>query len=79
MYVIKVRVDWWILKKIGATGESVEQFEVTSFLERQNTLLRFLRISHKGRILGKRSPLYKMFVINLRVDWWHFEHDRGYG
>src|SRR5215475_7118778 len=46
-----------ILNKIGATGESVEQFELTSFLERQNTFLRFLRISHKGRILQK-SPLF---------------------
>ena len=54
---------------IGATVESVEQFELTSFLERQNTFLRFLRISHKGRILQKKSPLYQMFVIKLRVDW----------
>ena len=68
-----------ILNKIGAIGESVQQFEVMLFFERNNTFLRFLRISHKGRILEERSPLYKTFVINLRVDWWHFEHDRGYG
>ena len=30
-----------ILSKIGATGESVEQFEITSFLEKQNTFLVF--------------------------------------
>src|SRR5215475_2968967 len=46
-----------ILNKIGATGESVEKFELTSLLERENTFLRFLRISHKGRILQKKSPL----------------------
>ena len=43
---------------IGATVESVEQFEVTSLMERQNTFLRFLRISHKVGILQKKSPLY---------------------
>ena len=58
-----------ILNKIGATGESVEPIEVTSFLERQNTFIRFLRISNKGRILLKKSPLYEIFDINLRVDW----------
>src|SRR5215475_9765266 len=58
-----------ISNTIGATGESVVQFEVTSFLERQNTFLCFFRISHKGRILQKMSPLYQMFVIKLRVEW----------
>ena len=40
-----------ISNKIGATGESVDQFEVTSFFERQVTLLSFVGISHKGHIL----------------------------
>src|SRR5215475_7491029 len=67
-----------ILNTIGATGESVEQIEVTSFLEKQNTFLRFLRISHKERILEKKAPIYKIFVIKLRVDQYHSEQDRGY-
>ena len=58
-----------MLYKIGATGESVEQFKITLFLERQNTFLRFLRISHKGVILQKKVPLYKIFFIKLRTDW----------
>ena len=45
---------------IGATGESVEQFEVMSFFERQNNFLRFLQISPKGRILQKKAPLQEM-------------------
>src|SRR5215510_11744728 len=32
---------------IGVTGESVEQFQVMSFFERRNKLLRFLQISPK--------------------------------
>ena len=63
---------------IGARGESVEQFKITSFLERQNTFVRFLRISQKGRILQKKPPLYKIQVIKVRVEWWHLEHDRSY-
>jgi len=62
-----------IMKKIRPTDESIEQFEVTSFWEGQYTLLRFLRISHKGCILQKNSPLHTIFVIKLRVEWWHFE------
>src|SRR5215475_13747020 len=54
---------------IGARGESVEQFKLTSFLERQNSFICLLRISHNGRILQKKSPLYEIFDINLRVDW----------
>src|SRR5215510_2562637 len=42
-----------IPKTIGATGESVEQFEIMSFFERRNNFLRFLQISPKGRILQK--------------------------
>ena len=57
------------VNKIGATGESVEQFEIKSFLQRRNTFHCFLRISHKRRILLKKSPLYKMFIIKLRIDW----------
>src|SRR5215471_18991751 len=53
-----------ILNKIGATGESVEQFEITSFLERQNTFLRFLRVSHKGRMLQKSPLLIKCTSLN---------------
>ena len=32
---------------IGVTVESVEQFEVMSFFERRNNILRFLQISPK--------------------------------
>ena len=32
---------------IGVTGESLEQFEVMSFFERRNNVLRFLQISPK--------------------------------
>src|SRR5215510_14573074 len=32
---------------IGATGESVEQFEGMSFFERRNNVIRFLQISSK--------------------------------
>src|SRR5215475_10591702 len=53
-----------ILNKIGATGESVEPIEVTSFLERQNTFIRFLRISHNGRILQKSALFIKCRALN---------------
>ena len=50
-------------EKIGASGESVEQFEVTSFFERRNSFLRFLQLSDKGRILQKKARLYEMCII----------------
>src|SRR5215510_9061898 len=50
-------------EKIGASGESVEEFEVTSFFKRRNNFLRFLQLSHKGRILQKKAPLYEMCII----------------
>ena len=34
-------------ERIGATGESVEQFEVMSFFEKRNNFLRCLHISPK--------------------------------
>src|SRR5215510_6944205 len=43
---------------IGATGETVERFEIMSFFERRNNFLRFLQISPKGRILHKKASLY---------------------
>src|SRR5215510_11814909 len=52
-----------IPEKSGATGESVEQFEITSFLERRNKFLCFLQISPKGRILQKKAPLYEICII----------------
>src|SRR5215510_6294435 len=36
-----------IPETIGATGESVEQFEIMSFFERRNNCIRFLQISPK--------------------------------
>jgi hypothetical protein len=56
------------MKKIDATGESVEQFELTEFFKRRNAFIRFLRLSHKRRLLRKKSPLHQMFVITLRID-----------
>src|SRR5215510_1021533 len=58
-------------EKIGVTGESVEQFKVMSFFERQNNFLRFLQISPKGRILQKKPSLYEICVIKLRSDRWY--------
>src|SRR5215510_7000057 len=52
-----------IPEKIGATGESVEQFVVTSLFERRNNILRFLQISPKVRILQKKDPLYVICII----------------
>src|SRR5215510_3818592 len=54
---------------IGVTVESVEQFEVMSFFERRNNLLRFLQISPKGSILPKKDSLYEICAIKLRIDW----------
>ena len=53
-----------MVNKIGATGESVEQFEIMKFFERQSTLVRFMRISHKGRILQKRTLFIKYSSYN---------------
>src|SRR5215510_7085929 len=64
---------------IGATGESVEQFEVMSFFERRNNVLRFLQISPKGRLLQKNAPLHEIFAITLRIDWWYSGNYRSYG
>src|SRR5215510_4942475 len=52
-----------IPEKSGATDESVEQFEVSSLFERRNNFLRFLQLSHKGRILQKKAPLYEICII----------------
>ena len=68
-----------LFKSIGTTGESVEKFDLTSFFEKRNTFLGLLRISHKGRILQKNSPLYKMFAIKLRVERLYFVKDRSTG
>src|SRR5215510_6694039 len=64
---------------IGATGESVEQFEVMSFFERRSNVLRCLQISPKGRILQKKASLYEICAIKLRIDWWYSGYDRFYG
>src|SRR5215510_15130850 len=64
---------------IGPTGESVEQFELMSFFERQNNFLRFLQISPIGRILKKKASLYEICAIKLRIDRWSCENDRSYG
>src|SRR5215510_8426485 len=64
---------------IGATGESVEQFEIMAFFERRNNFLRFLEISPKGRILQKKATLYEICVIKLRIDRWYSGNDRSYG
>src|SRR5215510_8376721 len=64
---------------IGATGESVEQFEVMSFFERRNNVLCFLQISPKGRILQKNAPLHEIFAIKLRIDWWYSGNYLSYG
>src|SRR5215510_5031150 len=64
---------------IGATGESVEQFEVMSFFERRNNFPRFLQISPKGRILQKKASLHVICAIKLRIDWWYSGNDRSYG
>src|SRR5215510_6461419 len=52
-----------ITEKIGAKGEAVEQFEVTSLFERRNNILRFFQISPKVLILQKKDPLYEICII----------------
>ena len=64
-----------IPETIGATGETVEQFEVISFFERRNNFLRFVQISTKGRILQQRASLYEICVIKLRIEWYHSGND----
>src|SRR5215510_1156999 len=68
-----------IPETIGATVESVEQFELKSFFETQNNFLRFLQISPKGRILRKNAPLYEIFAIKVRIDWYYSGNDWCYG
>ena len=46
-----------IPENIGATGETVEQFEVTSLFERRINFLCFLEISPKRHTLQKKPPL----------------------
>src|SRR5215510_2131151 len=58
-----------IQETFGATGESVEQFQIMSFFEKRNNFLPFLQISPKGRILQKKSSLYEICAIKLRIDW----------
>ena len=57
-----------ITEKIGATGESVEQFEISSLFERRNNFLRLLQLSHKGPILQKKAPLYEICIISFRIN-----------
>src|SRR5215510_4138655 len=64
---------------IGATSESVKQFELMSFFERRNNLLRFLQISPKGRILQKKASLYEICAIKLRIVCWYCGNDWSYG
>ena len=52
------------MNTIGATGESVEQFNVTSFFEKQNTFLRFLKISRKERTIEKKALFIKCSSLN---------------
>ena len=66
-----------IQEKVGATGESVEQFEIMSFFERRNNYLRFLQISPKGRILYKKASLFEICAIKLRIDRWYSGEDRS--
>src|SRR5215510_2392076 len=60
-----------IPETIGATVESVEQFEVKSFFEIRYNFLRFLEISAKRRILRKKAHLYEIFAIKVRTDWYY--------
>ena len=48
-----------IPETIGATVESVEQFEMKSVFDTRNNFLGFLQISPKRRILRKRYPFTK--------------------
>ena len=52
-----------IPETFGATGEAVEQFELTSLFERRNNILCFLQLSPKLRILQKKDPLYEVCII----------------
>src|SRR5215510_11071932 len=63
----------------GNTGESVEQFEGMSFIERRNNFISFVQISPKGRILQKHAPLYEICAIKLRIDWKYSGKDWSYG
>ena len=67
-----------IPETIGTKGEPVEQFEVMSFSERRNNFLRFLQISPKGRIVQENAPLYDIFAIKLRIDWWSSGNNWSY-
>src|SRR5215510_12197892 len=64
---------------IGVTGEPVEKFEIMSFFERRNNVLRFLQLSPKGRILQKKASLHEICAITLRIDWWYSGNDCSYG
>src|SRR5215510_1388155 len=68
-----------IQEKFGATGESVEQFEIMSFFERRNNVISFLQISPNGRILQKKASLYEICAIKLRIDWWYSGNVWSYG
>src|SRR5215510_14971668 len=68
-----------IPETIGATVESVQQFEVKSFFETRNNCLRFVQISPKRRILRKKAPLYEIFAIKVRIDWYYSGNDWCYG
>src|SRR5215510_13432510 len=76
---IKLRIDLWYSGTIRATGESVEQFEIMSFFERRNNVIRLLQISPKGRILQKRVSLYEIRAIKLRIGWLYSGRDWSYG
>src|SRR5215510_7120259 len=79
IFAIELRIGWRYPETIGAKGEPVEQFEVMSFFERRNNFLCLLQISPKGRILQNNAPLYGIFAIKLRIDWWYSGNDRSYG
>src|SRR5215510_324240 len=53
-----------IPETIGATGESVEHFEIMSFFERRNNIIRFVQISRKRRILQKKALFMKYAPLN---------------
>src|SRR5215467_1183102 len=67
-----------IRETIGATGETVEQFEIMEFFERRNNFIRFLQISTKERILQKKASLQEICAITLRIDWWYSGNDWSY-
>src|SRR5215510_3885079 len=49
-----------IPETIGATVESVEQFEIKSFFKTRNNFLCFMQISPKHRILRKKALHYEI-------------------